>query len=145
MSVLITLLLYLYGMAGVYLFGQEAPIAWGDIGASMKSLFILLTLENFPVYLEEGLLISPLALPFFLSYVFLIVFTVLNVLIGIVLNAMDEARQEDKSANKEHTQLSKIVSSLERVIADGKTSQTELDFLKGELAKLKQMREPKPD
>jgi voltage-gated sodium channel len=101
MSVLITLLLYLYGMAGVYIFGQEAPIAWGDIGASMKSLFILLTLENFPVYL--------------------------------------------KSANKEHTQLSKIVSSLERVIADGKTSQTELDFLKGELAKLKQMREPKPD
>jgi hypothetical protein len=30
-------------------------------------------------------------------------------------------------------------------MADGKTSQTELDFLKGELAKLKQMREPKPD
>ena len=145
MSVLITLLLFLYGMAGVYLFGEEAPLSWGDIGASMKSLFILLTLENFPVYLEEGLLISPLALPFFLSYVFLIVFTVLNVLIGIVLNAMDEAREEDKSANKEHTQLSKIVSSLERVIADGKTSQTELDFLKGELAKLKQIREPKPE
>jgi hypothetical protein len=58
---------------------------------------------------------------------------------------MDEARQEDKSANKEHNQLSKIVSSLERVIADGKTSENELDFLKGELAKLKQMREPKPD
>jgi len=145
MSVLITLLLYLYGMAGVYLFGEEAPLAWGDIGASMKSLFILLTLENFPVYLEEGLLISPLALPFFLSYVFLIVFTVLNVLIGIVLNAMDEARQEDKTANKEHSQLSKIVASLERVIADGKTSQTEVDFLKAELAKLKQLREPKPD
>jgi len=145
MSVLITLLLYLYGMAGVYLFGEEAPLAWGDIGASMKSLFILLTLENFPVYLEEGLLISPLALPFFLSYVFLIVFTVLNVLIGIVLNAMDEARQEDKTANKEHSQLSKIVASLERVIADGKTSQNEVDFLKGELAKLKQLREPKPD
>ena len=145
MSVLITLLLYLYGMAGVYLFGEEATLAWGDIGASMKSLFILLTLENFPIYLEEGLLISPLALPFFLSYVFLIVFTVLNVLIGIVLNAMDEARQEDKTANKEHSQLSKIVASLERVIADGKTSQTEVDFLKGELATLKQLREPKPD
>jgi voltage-gated sodium channel len=67
MSVLITLLLYLYGMAAVYLFGDEAPESWGDIGVSMKSLFILLTLENFPFYLEEGLLISPLALPFFLS------------------------------------------------------------------------------
>jgi voltage-gated sodium channel len=145
MSVLITLLLYLYGMAGVYLFGQEAEQSWGDIGSSMKSLFILLTLENFPIYLEEGLSISPLALPFFLSYVFLIVFAVLNVLIGIVLNAMDEARQEEKSANQEHNQLSRIVTSLERVIADRKTSQTELDFLRGELAKLKQIREPKPE
>lgn len=145
MSVLITLLLFLYGMAGVYLFGAEAPVSWGNIGISMKSLFILLTLENFPVYLEEGLAISPLALPFFLSYVFLIVFTVLNVLIGIVLNAMDEARQEDKSADREHKQLERIVGSLERVISDGKTSENELDFLRGELAKLKQLREPKSD
>lgn len=143
MSVLITLLLFLYGMAGVYVFGAEAPESWGNIAISMKSLFILLTLENFPVYLEEGLLISPLALPFFLSYVFLIVFTVLNVLIGIVLNAMDEARAEDKTAGREHDQLEKIVESLERFFADGKTSEQELDFLRGQLAKLKQMREPK--
>jgi voltage-gated sodium channel len=145
MSVLITLLLFLYGMAGVYVFGAEAPESWGNIATSMKSLFILLTLENFPVYLEEGLLISPLALPFFLSYVFLIVFTVLNVLIGIVLNAMDEARAEDKSAEREHDQLEKIVESLERFIADGKTSENELDFLRGQLANLKHMREPKSD
>jgi voltage-gated sodium channel len=145
MSVLITLLLFLYGMAGVYVFGAEAPESWGNIAVSMKSLFILLTLENFPVYLEEGLLISPLALPFFLSYVFLIVFTVLNVLIGIVLNAMDEARAEDKSAEREHDQLEKIVESLERFIADGKTSENELDFLRGQLVKLKHMRESKPE
>ena len=145
MSVLITLLLFLYGMAGVYVFGAEAPESWGNIAISMKSLFILLTLENFPVYLEEGLLISPLALPFFLSYVFLIVFTILNVLIGIVLNAMDEARAEDKSAEREHDQLEKIVASLERFIADGKTSENELDFLRGQLAKLKHMREPKSE
>jgi voltage-gated sodium channel len=145
MSVLIALLLFIYGMAGVYLFGSAAPEAWGNIGSSMKSLFILLTLENFPIYLEEGLEISPLALPFFLSYVFLIVFTVLNVLIGIVLNAMDEARQEDRNIGKESKQLAKIVASVERIIQDGKTSATEIDFLRGELAKLKQIRNPKSD
>jgi voltage-gated sodium channel len=143
MSVLIALLLFLYGMAGVYLFGSAAPEAWGNIGASMKSLFILLTLENFPVYLEEGLEISALALPYFLSYVFLIVFTVLNVLIGIVLNAMDEARQEDKSVNREGKQLANIVNSVERIIKDGKASEYEIDLLRSELAKLKQIREPK--
>lgn len=108
MSVLITLLLFLYGMAGFYLFGEQAASSWGDIGLSMKSLFILLTLENFPVYLEEAMLINPLALPFFLSYVFLIVFTVLNVLIGIVLNAMDEARSEDKIQRAQVSELNSL-------------------------------------
>jgi voltage-gated sodium channel len=145
MSVLIALLLFIYGMAGVYLFGQAAPQAWGDIGTGMKSLFILLTLENFPIYLEEGLNISPLALPYFLSYVFLIVFTVLNVLIGIVLNAMDEARQEDKTVGKESKQLARIVESVERIIKDGKTSAGEIEFLRAELAKLKQIRNPKSE
>jgi voltage-gated sodium channel len=145
MSVLIALLLFIYGMAGVYLFGQAAPQAWGDIGTGMNSLFILLTLENFPIYLEEGLNISPLALPYFLSYVFLIVFTVLNVLIGIVLNAMDEARQEDKTVGKESKQLARIVESVERIIKDGKTSAGEIEFLRAELAKLKQIRNPKSE
>ena len=145
MSVLIALLLFIYGMAGVYLFGAEAPAAWGNIGSSMKSLFILLTLENFPIYLEEGLNISPLALPYFLSYIFLIVFTVLNVLIGIVLNAMDEARREDRSSLKESEQLTKIVASVERIIKDGRTSEGEIDFLREELAKLKKIRDPKSD
>jgi voltage-gated sodium channel len=143
MSVLIALLLFLYGMAGVYLFGASAPEAWGNIGASMKSLFILLTLENFPVYLEEGLEISALALPYFLSYVFLIVFTVLNVLIGIVLNAMDEARQEDKAVNREGKQMVRIVESVERIIKDGKASDREIDILRAELAQLKQIQKPK--
>lgn len=112
MTVLITLLLFLYGMAGYYLFGDAAPQSWGDIGLSMKSLFILLTLENFPIYLEEAMLINVFAVPFFLSYVFLIVFTVLNVLIGIVLNAMDEAREEDKTQKRQVSELNQLATQV---------------------------------
>jgi voltage-gated sodium channel len=137
MSVLITLLLFLYGMAGVYVFGAEAPESWGNIAISMKSLFILLTLENFPVYLEEGLLISPLALPFFLSYVVLIVFTVLNVLIGIVLNAMDEARAENAQREREIGLMEDMTKSLQDILADDKISDEELVILKNELLRLR--------
>jgi voltage-gated sodium channel len=144
MSVLVTLLLFLYGMAGVYLFGTQAQESWGNIASSMKSLFILLTLENFPVYFEEGLEISPLALPFFLSYVFLIVFTVLNVLIGIVLNAMDEVREEEKAASQVHGQMAKIITSLEQVISDGVVTESELETLKSQLKRLKEMKNSKP-
>ena len=71
-------------------------------------LFILLTLENFPVYLEEAILVTPLALPFFLSYIFIVVFTVLNVFIGIVLNAMDEARSENRERIEKLKQIDEL-------------------------------------
>lgn len=103
-SVLIVFLLFIYAMAGHYLFGEDLPGEWGHIGLSMESLFILLTLENFPNYFQEATAVSAAALPFFLSYVFIIVFTVLNVLIGIVINAMDEARNEERARPVNHWQ-----------------------------------------
>lgn len=126
MGVLITMMLFLYGMAGHYAFGSDATESWGNIGLSMKSLFILLTLENFPVYLEEAMLISPLAIPFFLSYVFLIVFTVLNVLIGIVLNAMDEARTEDRTQREQVTELNELASQAEKLSSSDSGTQEEI-------------------
>lgn len=133
MTVLITLLLFLYGMAGFYIFGDQAPESWGNIGLSMKSLFILLTLENFPVYLEEAMALSPLAVPFFLSYVFLIVFTVLNVLIGIVLNAMDEAREEDRVQKQQMKTLTELSSKVTSLSTADKQVQNEIDKLKKDI------------
>ena len=98
--VLIGFLLFLFGMAGVYLFGDENPSNWGDLGAAMVTLTILLTLENFPESLSEGLGTTPFAWIYFLAFLFFVVFTVLNVLIGIVLNAMDEARAEAKTGDE---------------------------------------------
>jgi len=94
LGVLIGFLMFIYAMAGVYLFGAQSPERWGDIGTAMITLTVMLTLENFPDSFLGGLAITPWALLYFLSYMFFIVFTVLNVLIGIVLTAMDQARDE---------------------------------------------------
>jgi voltage-gated sodium channel len=133
MSVLIGMLLFLYGMAGYYFFGADAPESWGNIGLSMKSLFILLTLENFPVYLEEAMLINPLAVPFFLSYVFLIVFTVLNVLIGIVLNAMDEARSEDQIQRRQVAELNELAAEVEKLSSTDSSTQAEIQSIRNRI------------
>jgi voltage-gated sodium channel len=137
MSVLIALLLFLYGMAGTYLFGSTLPEAWGHIGRSLKSLFILLTLENFPIYLEDAMAISPFALPYFLSYVFFIVFTILNVLIGIVLNAMDEARAEARIHSDKDSALSELASLVDEISADGKITSEELAQLRADIDRLR--------
>lgn len=133
MSVLIFLALFIYGMAGVYLFGQEMPDQWGDITAALTSLFILLTLEEFANYLVDGLAVSPWALPFYVSYVFIIVFTILNVLIGVVLNAMDEARAENREREEELQKLQTFAREVEEISADGQITPEEVEQLKSKI------------
>jgi voltage-gated sodium channel len=144
MSVLIFLALFIYGMAGVYLLGEKLPLHWGDISIALTTLFILLTLENFPVYLEEAILVSPLALPFFLSYIFIVVFTVLNVFIGIVLNAMDEARSENRERMEKLKQLDEIVHEVDDITADGKVTAEEIAHLREKLQALERLAAEKP-
>jgi len=134
MSVLIFLALFIYGMAGVYLFGQEMPDQWGDITAALTSLFILLTLEEFANYLVDGLEVSPWALPFYISYVFIIVFTILNVLIGVVLNAMDEARAENREREAELEKLQTFAREVEEISADGQITPEEVEQLKSKIS-----------
>ena len=141
LAVLIFVALFMYGMLGHYLFGPDDADNWGSITRAMTSLFILLTLENFPNYLEAGVAISPWALPYFLSYVFVVVFTVLNVLIGVVLNAMDEAREENRQRTLRMNQLSEIVDDVESMTVDGKISNEELQQLKKKVAEMERLLE----
>lgn len=146
MSVLIFLALFIYGMAGVYLFGEQMPEQWGDITAALTSLFILLTLEEFASYLVDGLAVSPWALPYYISYVFVIVFTILNVLIGVVLNAMDEARQESRDREDEINRLQNFAKEVDDISADGMVSTEELTQLRDKISQLeKEIRRAKKD
>jgi len=95
MVVLTVLLLFVYGMVGWSLFGEALPESWGTIGRAMLTLFVLLTLENFPTYLAEAEPVSALAIPFFVSYVLLAAFIVFNLLIGVVISSMEKAREEE--------------------------------------------------
>lgn len=137
LSALIGIMLFLYGMGGYYLFSDELPNDWGSITTAMTTLLILLTLENFPNYFMPALEVEVLALPYFLSFVFFIVFTVLNVLIGIVLNAMDEARAENVKRERELGLMEDMANKLEDILADDKVTDEELLQLKTELLRLR--------
>jgi voltage-gated sodium channel len=90
------MLLFVYGMVGWIWFGDELPDQWGDIGRAMLTLFVMLTLENFPNYMDAAMEVEPWAWLYFVSFVLIAAFIVLNVLIGIVLNSMEEAREIER-------------------------------------------------
>jgi len=95
MLVMTLVLLFVYGMVGWSLFGEDLPESWGTIGRAMLTLFILLTLENFPVYLADAEQVSGFAPLFFISYVLLAAFIVVNLVIGIVIGSMEKAHQHE--------------------------------------------------
>jgi voltage-gated sodium channel len=95
-AVVTGMLLFVYGMVGWILFADELPNEWGNIGRAMLTLFVMLTLENFPVYMDQGMDVHPWSWVYFVTFVLIAAFVVINVLIGIVLNSMEEAREAEK-------------------------------------------------
>jgi voltage-gated sodium channel len=80
-----------------------------------------------------------LALPFFLSYIFIVVFTVLNVFIGIVLNAMDEARNENREKIEKLKKLDELAVEVDKITADGKVTDKEILVLRRKLEALEDL------
>ena len=96
MVLLTTLMIFVYGMLGWLLFADELPQDWGTIGEAMLSLFVMLTLEDFPRYMERAMEVHPWSWIYFVTFVLITAFIIINVLIGIVLNSMEEARELER-------------------------------------------------
>jgi voltage-gated sodium channel len=93
MGVLAILFLYVYGMLGWILYGDEIPERWGDIGDAMLTLFTVFTLEGWNEILFQAQEVHSWSWIFFISFVLLASLLLVNILIAIIINAMDEARE----------------------------------------------------
>lgn len=110
-SILLFLLFYIYGVMGVFLFGKNDPVHFGDLQISIVTLFQITTLEGWSdiMFLNvfgcdhhfygiddcdhpEGS--GVWALTYFISFVLIGTMIVLNLFIGVIMNSMDEVRNE---------------------------------------------------
>ncbi|HWC24990.1 MAG TPA: ion transporter [Solirubrobacteraceae bacterium] len=92
LAVLALLVLFVYGMVGWTMFQDHAPDQYGTIGEAMLTLFVALTLENFPEQIALGRELSDWTLLYFVSYALVAAFLIFNILIGVVINSLEEAR-----------------------------------------------------
>jgi voltage-gated sodium channel len=101
LTVMGVLLLYVYGMVGWLIFGDTLPDDFGTLGKAMLTLFLLLSLENLPAVVEEGMRVSDWAVPYYISFTLVAAFLLLNILIGVVVNSMEEARELEWQRERE--------------------------------------------
>jgi voltage-gated sodium channel len=100
MGVLILLLLYLYGMVGWTLYHDHDPARWDTIGQSMLTLFTVLTLEGWNDVLDSLMEVSNWSAVYLVSFVLLSSLLLLNMVIGVVINSIEEAREIIRSEER---------------------------------------------
>ncbi|MGF1594762.1 MAG: ion transporter [Kiloniellaceae bacterium] len=100
---LLGLLYYVFSVMATKLFGATFPDWFGTIGASAYSLFQIMTLESWSMGIVRPVMeIYPLAWAFFVPFILVTSFAVLNLFIAIVVNAMQSQHDtENKEALEE--------------------------------------------
>ncbi|MGQ0834057.1 MAG: ion transporter [Gammaproteobacteria bacterium] len=87
---LLLLFFYVFAVMATKLFGASFPQWFGSLWASMFSLFQIMTLEGWADIAREIMAAEPGAWIFFLAFILLATFTVLNLFIAVIVNAMQE-------------------------------------------------------
>lgn len=95
--VLVLILLFVIGaVVSTKLYGTTFPRFFGTIGDSLFSLFTVMTLEGWPDLAREVMDVHPNAWAFFIPFLVVTAFMVLNLFIGVIVNAMEETASEEE-------------------------------------------------
>jgi len=89
---------YVAAVMGTNFFRDTNPDLFGGLGASLFTLFKMMTLEGWPDIADKVLEHKPGAWPFFVIFIIFTTFTTLNLLFGIIVGAMEDAKEEDARA-----------------------------------------------
>ncbi len=91
---LMGIIFYIYSIVGFYLFHEHDPTHWGSLGLALLTLFRVVTLEDWTDVMYTAMDLSPYAWMYFVSFVVLGTFVIVNLFIAVVLNNLDEAKKE---------------------------------------------------
>ncbi len=125
---LMFIIFYIYAAIGSTLFEHINPVLWGDIAVALLTLFRVMTFEDWTDVMYETQAVYPLSWIFYLSFIFFTAFAFLNMVIGIVVNVLD---QEQSRAKAEADRLAGIEPDI-----DNRALMEEIKTLRAEVAKL---------
>jgi len=131
---LLALIFYVFSVMATKFFSETFPQWFGTIGESAYSLFQIMTLESWSMGIVRPVMESyPLAWAFFLPFILITSFTVLNLFIGIVVDAMQ--RQHDmedaEEIAAEHAMAEEGQADRRAILAELKAMRLEIAELKG--------------
>lgn len=119
--------LYTVGVLATNLFGETHPQWFGSLGTTLFSLFQIMTLESWSMGIVRPLMEThPWAWLFFVPFIVIATFTILNLFIGIIVSNMQELSLTPDISAEHHA----IDETLYRIETDMRTLRKSLEDLK---------------
>ncbi|MRH78821.1 ion transporter [Spiribacter sp. C176] len=98
---LLGMVFYIYGVMGTELFGDRFPEWFGTLGAAMFTLFQVMTLESWSMGIARPVMAEfSFAWLYFVSFILVTAFTILNLFIGLIVNTMQAAHWEEEDERR---------------------------------------------
>ena len=134
---LMALIFYVFGVMATKLYGEILPERFGTLGASLYTLFQMMTLESWSEANVRPILAQqPLAWMFFVPFILLATFVVLNLFIGVIVDSIQTLRAERESADAEAAReaAATLHADQEAMLAEIRALRAEIAALRAERA-----------
>jgi len=96
-AALLSLFFYIFAIMSTQLYGETFPQWFGTLGESFYTLFQIMTLESWSMGIVRPIMeVHPLAWVFFVPFIFFSTFIIVNLIIAIVVDAMNEMNAEEE-------------------------------------------------
>jgi voltage-gated sodium channel len=130
-AMVLALIYYVAAVMATKLFGQAFPDWFGSLGASLYTLFQVMTLESWSMGIARPVMEQfPYAWAFFVPFILIATFTMLNLFIAVIVNAVQSMHDEEHKAEHDAD-----VATQQQLLAQMQQLQQELVQLRAALNK----------
>jgi len=137
-ALVLLLIYYVFAVMATKLFGGNFPQWFGSIGESLYSLFQIMTLESWSMGIVRPVMeVHPNAWIFFVVFILIATFTMLNLFIAIIVNAMHSFTEQENQETQDA-----VSAARDHIEAD---MHLEVAALRAEIAELKQLLQTAPE
>ena len=114
---LMAIIFYIGAVMATKLFAKSFPEWFGSIGQSAYSLFQIMTLESWSMGIVRPVMeVYPYAWAFFVPFIMITTFAVVNLLVGLIVNSMQEAHgvEEEEKTDAYRDEVLKRLAEIEK-------------------------------
>jgi voltage-gated sodium channel len=135
-ALVLLIVYYVFAVIATKLFGSAYPEWFGSIGNSLYTLFQVMTLESWSMGISRPVMTTfPYAWMFFIPFVLIATFTMLNLFIAVIVNAMQSYSEADHKSTQ--TVVEEVVEKAKDDIEQD--LHNEMRTLRKEITELKQL------